>query len=498
MVKNNSRRRSVSRRERVARTRKVGRKRRADRTRRSRKGDSRRKDLVRTRRNSRTSKPKRQSGGVKTRSTTLKSRDKSRRSVIKKTRRLNSRSTRVTRKTIREAVPETINLFGNTIINTLNTIEPFRSQHLPLINAKPGPGIDSAYSVVNALYLIGKGWCAAAVDQSVRVVVKILTCVFIQITDSIIQSLSKRFRHPKLAKLLKNAWLVAKWTVGVMGVAAPVMVQLPDAGGRASYVDTQFLCALDYLNEIRERMLEDGNSLQTVLDSGYSDAITQACVMYYNNSVSETVRDYNAYIQYIETHPSTQGLVEYIKGNEQLADIRRSIEGIAAGLSTAAQHRPAIAIEKGLPDPIPESDDEPFAIGGMLSSPPDSEVLTLVPRAREEARPYKDPAARPPVLKDTRYVPARRRGMAGIAKKLNDLVEINERCQHTDYPVDVWNPDKWFGLADKTYLKGMYDPPTSSRSVLAIEDKKPSSSKKKKKSKKKSKKTSSNSEALQI
>ena len=118
---------------------------RRNRTRRNRTQRNRNNHQLRTKR------VKRQSGGVPSRSKILKSRDKSRRSVIKKTRRLNSRSTRVTRKTMREAVPETINLFGNTIIRTLNMYEPFISQPLPLINAKPGPGIDSADSIVNAL-----------------------------------------------------------------------------------------------------------------------------------------------------------------------------------------------------------------------------------------------------------------------------------------------------------------------------------------------------------
>ena len=471
MVKNNSRRRSVSRRNRMR--------------------DSRQKDLVRTRRNRRTSKPKRQSGGVKPRSRILKNRDKTRRSVIKKTRRLNNRSTRVTRNTMREAVPETINLFGNTIIRTLNTYGNL-SQPLPLINARPGPGIDSAYSIVNALYLIGTQWCRVAANQSLKVVFKILTCVFIQITDSIIQSLSKRFRHPKLTALLKNAWLVAKWTVGVMGVAAPVIAPLPDVGGRASYVDTQFLCTLDYLNEIKDRMLEDGISMQDVLNSGYSDAITQACAMYYHNSVSGTVQEYNEYIRYLETHQSTQVLMTY--HNEQLYDIRQRIERIAVSLIPAGNyHGPALAIEDGIvqdpPSPTPESDDEPLAIGGMLSSL-HGERESLVQRAQGVSR-YGNPGARPPELKDTRYVPARRRGMAGIAKKLNDLVGLNERCQHTNYPVDAYDPNTWFRDDDRTYLEGIFNPQMTitGSNTMAIEDRGTSGSKKKKKKKKKTSKS---------
>lgn len=476
---------------------------RRNRTRRNRIQRNRNKHQLRTKR------VKRQSGGVPSRSKILKSRDKSRRSVIKKTRRLNSRSTRVTRKTMREAVPETINLFGNTIIRTLNMYEPFISQPLPLINAKPGPGIDSAYSIVNALYLIGKGWCAAAVIQSVRVVVKILTCVFIQITDSVIQSLSKRFRHPQLAKLLRNAWEVAKWTVGVMGVAAPLMNPLPDSGGKASYVDTQFLCVLDYLNEIKDRMLEDGRGMEYVLESGYSEAITQACAMYYHNSVNETVKDYNAYIDYLETHPSMNKLMHYHYHNEQLQGIRQRIEGIAVSLipagnppgqALANDDRPdaaaaavvaddgAAADASGLLTPVPES---PRGGANSLSLVPANTELVPIQQVDYTKRPYLSENSRPPVLKDTRRVPARRRGMAGIAKKLNDLVEINERCQHTDKPVDVWKPDEWFRGDNRTYLEVIFKPGKTSKSVLAIEDKKPSSSKKKKKKSKKNKKTSS-------
>lgn len=415
---------------------------------------------------------------------------------------------------MREAVPETINLFGNTIIRTLNTYLPL-TQPLPLINARPGPGIDSAYSVVNALYEIGRRWCGWMANESLRVVFKILTYVFIQITDSIIESLSKRFRHPKLAKLLKNAWLVAKWTVGVMGVAAPVMVQLPDSGGKASYVDTQFLCALDYLNEIRDRMLEDRNASREVMENGYSEAIKQACAMYYHNSIRGTVSDFDEYLEYLQSNDSTRGLFNYY--NQQLMDRGREIREIAAGLSTAAQHRPAIADRQGdadeeLPDPIPEGDPQgsnspPLSIGGtrssqrgILSSPRDSEVSPLVAIAPGWlVLPYDDRTALPPKLKDTRYIPARRRGMAGIAKKLNELVPRNKDClsRYTDRPVDVWKPDEWFDPADKTYLKGILNSQKTSTPLLPIEDKKPSSSKKKKKSNK-NKKTSSNSEALQI
>ena len=80
------------------------------------------------------------------------------------------------------------------------------------------------------------------------------------------------------------------------------------------------------------------------MNSGYSEAITQACAMYYHNSVKGTVKDYNAYIDYLETHPSMNQLMHY--HNEQLQDIRQRIEGIAVSLIPAGNPPgQALAIE---------------------------------------------------------------------------------------------------------------------------------------------------------